>query len=567
MLAIEVRYLTGRCVATDSTSRFDAEWPPHPARLFSALVAAWASADDGAPSSEEAEVLRWLETLPAPGIEATDATEREVVQVFVPVNDTTVMSPPDPAPLDEARRALQAAEEDLARLGPTPDVSARKAAEKARAKAEKEVDKADKKLAAAIEKDLAPGKTTKDGLAAAMGLLPESRGRQPRTFPSVTPESPRVVFAWPDARPDEAQRARLDRIARRVVRLGHSSSLVSLSLCEPPSAVRWRPHELGERVLRVVGQGQLDALVSHHRVHREIDPRVMPTRFQRYTERALPDAASIPATVFGRDWVVFRRIGGVSLPMVAGPKVARTLRRSMLAWAERAGGGISEALSGHKPDGAPTEVDHVAFVPLPFVGGDHATGMLMGVAMVLPRALDEAGRRSIYRPLAVWEGEMRAEDEEAPTLVLTLGEIGTWEIARVDERAERTTLRPETWCTPSRVWLSATPVALDRNPGDLTGRDPVKLEVAVAEARATIARACERIGLPTPSEIEILPAAPWAGAAKAKHFAPFPDDPKRPRRVLTHARIAFEVPVVGPILIGAGRYAGLGLFRPEVTHG
>lgn len=565
MLAIEVRYLTGRCVATDSTSRFDAEWPPHPARLFSALVAAWATADEGAPDPAEAEALRWLEGLPAPGIEASDASEREVVQVFVPVNDTAVLSLPNPEALLDARAALKEAEEALAAAA---DASARKVAEKARAKAEKEVDKAGKKLAAAIDKELAPGKTTKDGLAAAVGLLPESRGRQPRTFPSVTPEAPRVVFSWPEARLDDARRERLDRIARRVVRLGHSSSLVSLRLCEPPEVVRWRPHDLGERMLRVVGQGQLDALVNHHRTHREIEPRVMPTRFQRYTERALPPATAIPATIFGRDWVVLRRTGGAALPMVAGPKVARTLRRSMLAWAERAGGGISEALSGHKADGSPTELDHVAFVPLPFVGGEHATGALLGVAMVLPRALDEAARRSVYRPLAAWEEAMRSEDyEAAPTLILTFGEIGTWEIERVDERVERTTLRPETWCTPARVWLSATPVALDRNPGDLLGRDPEKLAVALAEARTTIARACERIGLPTPSDIEILPAAPWAGGAKAKHFAPFPEDAQRPRRVLTHARLEFDEAVAGPILIGAGRYSGLGLFRPEVTHG
>ena len=39
MFAIRVECLTGRYVATAYDDRSRAEWPPHPARLFSALVA------------------------------------------------------------------------------------------------------------------------------------------------------------------------------------------------------------------------------------------------------------------------------------------------------------------------------------------------------------------------------------------------------------------------------------------------------------------------------------------------------------------------------------------------
>ena len=40
-LTIAWEYLTGYAVATDPTSRDRAEWPPHPARVFMALAAAW----------------------------------------------------------------------------------------------------------------------------------------------------------------------------------------------------------------------------------------------------------------------------------------------------------------------------------------------------------------------------------------------------------------------------------------------------------------------------------------------------------------------------------------------
>ncbi len=48
MLALRVEYLTGVCMATqyDDPGRSTAEWPPHPDRLYSALVAAAAEPKD-----------------------------------------------------------------------------------------------------------------------------------------------------------------------------------------------------------------------------------------------------------------------------------------------------------------------------------------------------------------------------------------------------------------------------------------------------------------------------------------------------------------------------------------
>lgn len=564
MLAIQLRYLTGRCVATAYSNRFEPEWPPHPARFFSALVATWAHADDTEPDREERSVLKWFETLPAPHIVASDAWVREVVQVYVPVNDVSVLSPPDPRPLNEARTNLAEAEALLAR--PDLTAAARKDTDKQRAKIAKELDKLEKRYLAALAKDIAPGKVSDSAIKSAVAVQPESRTRQPRTFPSVTPVDPRVVFMWPEVTPSEAQLAVLDRLLARIVRLGHSSSLVSASLCRAAQTARWRPHDEGELVLRIVQPGQLDALVEHHAQHREIEPRVMPARFQRYTERPATVESAMVRSVFGEDWIVLRRVSGPSLPMAAGPGVARTLRRALLAWADRAGVPISEALSGHKPDRSPSEDDHVAFVPLPFVGHARATGDLLGVALVLPRALSHVARRQVFAPLAAWEDAERLDDEDTPELTLTLGQAGQWRIERLDERAAQSTLRSDTWCRPSRAWVSATPVALDRNPGDLSSRDPDKLAGAVANAVESVSQACVRIGLPRPTEVAILPAAPLSGGAKAHAFQPFPSEQGKLRRVLTHARLVFGEDVRGPLLIGAGRYLGLGLFRPEGGH-
>src|SRR5512146_2289711 len=93
MLAIEVELLTGRYIATRYNDRTRAEWPPHPARLFSALVATHYAKDPPVPAERAA--LEWLERqVPPPSLHASlddETAEREPHTVFVPVNDPTVV--------------------------------------------------------------------------------------------------------------------------------------------------------------------------------------------------------------------------------------------------------------------------------------------------------------------------------------------------------------------------------------------------------------------------------------------------------------------------------------------
>ena len=42
---------------------------------------------------------------------------------------------------------------------------------------------------------------------------------------------------------------------------------------------------------------------------------------------------------------------------------------------------IPEGLSGHQPSGRPTLEPHVGFLPLPYVGFEHADGRIMGLAV------------------------------------------------------------------------------------------------------------------------------------------------------------------------------------------
>jgi len=541
MLAIELTFLTDRYVATSYNDRRRAEWPPHPARFFSALAATHFAADPC--PAEEREALAWLEALEAPQLAVPAASEREVVTVFVPVNDGSLLKS-----FDDLRDKLDAAR----------TVDDKKA-----------VAKLDKKLREAIAKDAAaPDKYAKEAPAAALSLLPEHRGKQPRTFPSVTPATPKMTFIWPDATPTPGRREALDRLLARLTRVGHSSSLVSAQLVDAPPTPTLVPAEVGMR-LRTTRPGQLMALEEAFLRHRETEPRVMPARFQSYAPVAGPRALDEAASVFSDEWLVLASADGPVLPITAGPAVARAVRRALMSFHD--GGPVPAMLSGHTPEGAPSGLDHLAIVALPYVGGPHADGALLGLALVFPRQAGDEARRTIYRDVADWEARARGESQNeelpegaVPRVALNLGAPGVWLLERVEGLPKLKNLQSAGWCGPARTWSSATPVALDRNPGELRARDPARLARALGEARATIVAACVRIGLPEPREIEILPAAPWSGAAKAKHYPSFSQGKDRGTpRVLTHARLVFPMAVRGPVLLGAGRYHGLGLFRPE----
>lgn len=559
MLTMRVELLTGRYVATAYNDRRTAEWPPHPARLFSALVATWANADE--PDAAERTALEWLERAGAPLIRASTCAERDVMTHYVPVNDTTVL--PD---LSLARARLLECEHEvekvLVAVSATEAVGGNTAAlarklERARKKSDAQRQKLRERTASAV----AVGRRTDAGVKAAEGLLPGGRLRQPRHFPSVTPEVPVVELTW-SADPPPEVRAALAGLGSRVIRLGHSSSLVNCAVVERAGGdANWCPDEDGQELLRVPLPGQLERLEAAFELHGEIEPRVLPCRFERYRHGA-PGMTSEPAPrpVLGDDWIVFRRAGGPAFHATRAVDVAYAVRGALLSFADDP---PPETISGHREDGSPARRPHVAVIPLPFVGHEHADGRLLGVAIVLPRNLPPSDRQAVLRAVGRWEEASRLEDEETPIVPVQLGAAGVLELERIAwGEAGLSGLRSSTWCRPSKVWMSATPVALDRNPGHLRARDPVKAAAAHREAEGVIAHACQNIGLPEPVAVTVLPSITMPGVTKAQQFPPFPPRDGGPRRVKVHVRVEFPVAVCGPLILGAGRYFGLGLMRP-----
>jgi CRISPR-associated protein Csb2 len=530
MLAIEVELLTGCYAATAHNDRRRAEWPPHPARLFSALVAVLH--DREAVDQAERDALLWLEQQGAPSLRVDPEEKvgrRQVHDVYVPVNDITF------------------GDDDAIRNSEMKLAAAKSSADRIKAQAAVDM---------AVKNAFALSKCSDKALKIAAALLPERRIRQVRTFPVVLPETPAFAFLWPNADP-APHRGALTRLCARVTRLGHSSSLVRCAMVESGLSPTLLPNENGDVVLRVFGPGQLDRLVGAFEHHRGCQSRVLPARPQRYGP-AFESMGSTPhvASAFSsNDWVIFERVGGSRPVASRATDLARALRGALIE--VHGNQNLPTSLSGHTEHG-PTHQPHLAFVPLPLVGNEHADGALMGCALVLPRELPKNDREVLLRLVAKWEKE-RAN--ERGNLTLAGGSLPPFHVRRIEASA-KATLDPMRWSRASRRFITATPIALDKNPGNLRSNTGSTARKAVLEAQANISNACYRVvGIrPISVEVSLVPLLP--GAQHVRAFPPWPGRPGRTPRVRVHADIQFAEPVSGPLLLGAGRYFGLGLCLP-----
>ena len=541
-LGIEVNFLTGRYVATFHNDRRQPEWPPHPARLFSALVAAWADADE--PDQSERGALEWLEAQGHPAVAASRAVPRKVVSHFVPVNDAAVVSRTfQRRKADKVRVLTEQLHQELAASG---------------GEATKNAIRIQRKVARERAVDAQVDQVGNTNPVSALRMLPEHRGKQERFFPSVTPDEARVTYIWDGPSPDGTGEI-LDRLLGRVTRLGHPSSLVSCRVAPDPSVPTLVPGDGGGQSLRSIRRGQLAELERQFERHRESGPRALPYTDVRYravtgtsqtAEPHEPDTAG--------DWIVFELAhDSRAFPATRAVDLARSMRSAVLHYAEDP---IPEGISGHTPAGDPTAAPHVAFLPLPYVGFERADGRLLGIAVSVPRTLPEAARRALFRAIGTWEDAVGSHP-----LQLALGSRGVVRMSRQRGPATLVSLRPEVWSRHSRRWVSATPIALPRHPGRLRKGTAAARAKAWSLAESAVADACIHVGLPVPSAVQVSLTPFITGARPVGGFPAFTRNArsgKPVRRQLVHASLTFEAVVTGPMMLGTGRFLGLGLMRP-----
>jgi CRISPR-associated protein Csb2 len=583
MLAISAELLTGRYTATSFNQWDVAEWPPHPARLFSALVAAWADVDE--PDPIERDALLWLESQGPPALTCSDdaaTAKRAPVDVYVPVNDARAL-----------RTDLSKSYERMANAEAQTQAAAESGDDRATALAARSLEQVRSKAAADARKAAsASGPESGPVARAVLAVLPEHRAKQARRFPTVIPDDDLIWFSWPDAEASPEQRDILDRLCSRVGRLGHSSSLVSCRVqtagVPAPTLV---PSSDGTQPLRVPQAGLLDRLDEEFEVHQGREQRTLPAATAFYRKPTARRTVA-PGPLLGGDWIVLglpRRLeepAGAAIAVTRSLDLARAVRGALLRHGDQPS---PEVLTGHRErrpgeQGSPaTDRPHLAIVPLPDVAHEHSDGVVHGVALVLPCDPTDADRAAVERALAGWTGanvrEVRLGGAgggvglhlDPPRLHRATGSVVTGVEASVVEVDGRATIDRRFWCRPARHWVTATPIALDRFPGDLHAAVPEVRDAAREEAVGTIVKACGLAGFPQPADVAIafdgfLRAVPGTGRRgtrrAGRRFPVFKAGTSGQTRMTVHARIEFEAPVTGPVLLGAGRFLGYGLCLP-----
>lgn len=511
-MIIRCEFLTSRYVAKETHT--SVEWPPHPARLFYALVSALHAFDADAEGFEnsEREALVWLESLDNPTIycpQQDTISHRETVKHYVPVNDP-------PKKLQQGDR-------------PKPD------------------------------------------------HLPELREKTARAFPTLSfaAGSNTVFFQWQNVDGGKYLDG-LNSLFGRVSYLGHSSSLVALGFANAipneTSLVIWHPNaEAGNgRVFRRISTGLLEMLEGFYEPNELSQQNYrLPSDLVRYSTAADEHPERFQSrSHFGSRWVVYRFPEWARVSLTASLALTTNLKTEACRLASEAGANISRVakamISGHKvQSGDPVEGPHVAWIALPYVGHRNASGLVFGVAAVLPQSLENPENRSlaaeIHRVLhGIHSLPFRGSTIGLERVIHKQSALPTFPQA----------LTPKRWCTASKVWASVTPMALDRFPGFLFGRarrseaEVESTEKAFEEAKASIRQSCANIGLPEPLEVAISKVS-WVESCPPIHqFAPVKKVSNKPKPVHAHVRLTFEDPVAGPILLGRLRYLGMGLFVP-----
>ncbi|MEW6745351.1 MAG: type I-U CRISPR-associated protein Csb2 [Planctomycetota bacterium] len=522
MLVLRVEFLTGVCMATrhNDPTRSAPEWPPHPDRLYSALVAAAAEPDGSGGTdlpSGAVQALRWLAEqcwgengeCKAPLLHASHAHRRTMPAVPMPSNP----------------------HEDEVWQKPKKDGSR------------------------------SPQKSFDFRT-----LLPVHRKKALLPVPAVVPEEPAVYFVWPDADAGE-QLAVLRSICDRVTYLGRSRSLVHVTIEDDAPSPTHVPDPFGGLELRVPAKRRLDYLIDKFRRDGGKPEPNPPTRY-RLTHVA-PLRPEGMRTVFQRLWVFQPGEGDPALPAVATIKLTQALRRALLKsvhdvvcgcerWREQVPSchearecyaKIPGTLSGHAPDCSRLDAPHVAFAALPFVHPvqRHADGGIKGVGVLVPRDLE----RDVSVMTVLAQG-LRGIEREG----LRIPEVGQWHLREVlADDPSLTTLDPRTWTRPARTWTTVTPMVFGRFPKARNG----------GEAKVVL-DSLQLVGI-DPSRVVDLAVgrhSPLHGVPPSWSFKTNRgrDEAKGPRRPIRHVTVRFDAPVAGPLALGPLRYFGLGLMRP-----
>ncbi len=484
------------------------DWPPSPARLFQALVAGAAQGETL--GEEDRHAFAWLESLEAPVIVAPPMRAGQGFKNFVPNNDLDAVGG-DPGRISEIRTPKQI---------------------------------------------------------------------RPILFDAAIPLL--YVWAFGEVPGAEADAQRICAIAERLYQLGRGIDMAWASgeildeseaearLTVQGSALHRPSGGTGGMMLAVPLAGSLDSLIERH--------RKMRARFQMIYEskpsKKDPDRKVAAGQIFVQPSKPrFRQVAydspsvrllfdliGEGAPWRLDRIVALTehvrdeaAKRLKEQWPDKADT-IHNAIVGRRDADEADKATRLRITPLPSIGHQHADHAIRRILVEIPPNCP-----------------LRAGDVEwAFSGLLILSEQGEilCELATASERGMlvRYGLAP---AAPARRWRTVTPVAL---PPQTARRriDPARrraeakggAERAEEEGKAILAviGALRHASLPPHFNAVHVQREPFeAKGARAEVFAP---GTRFAKERLWHVEMTFAEAIRGPLILGDGRYLGLGLMAP-----
>ena len=480
--------------------RHACEWPPAPARLFQALLSG-AARGATVPAVAQA-ALDWLQTLPPPVIAAPRGIPGQACINYVPNNDLDAVL---------------------------------------------------------------PGRRYEDAVARTR----VGKRIRPTLFDAAAP----ILYCWFVLNGDDGHAPALCAVADEVYQLGRG---VDMAWAE---AVVVDSDDAERRIARhggIVhrpsggGEGSQDLLCPRPGLRQSLTARFdgMGARFQvggtaRKPVRAFvqPPKPRLQRVAYGADphrfvfelregdaraaYAGWPLSGASALVQSARDKAAEHLRAAVPDLADP----VEHYLIGCDA-GEEDKSSRVRIVPIPSVGHEHADLSIRRLAVWVPPTC----------PLAsddvAWAFSQVAWADDDGVIVR--------ELHRVDDDGMVVRFQRR-----GRHWRSVTPLALPiarrrRIDPDRRAEDAkAGAERAAEEARAVAAvhHALRHAGVVVPMARVLVQREPFARhGARAERFA---QGTRFPKETLWHAAITFTEPVSGPLLLGNGRFLGLGLMRSE----
>ena len=374
-----------------------------------------------------------------------------------------------------------------------------------------------------------------------------------------------VHYLWPiegsDGVAEQPHLELLCREARHLLALGWGLDQVvgnGRILTDSESAAlpgeRWRPwggHRPGEPTWRVPTDGSLDDLEQVHesflvRVDgKQYHPPRKPSRFSivsyfrtrgRIWSGARASDAGDDRALPVRSYAAFELPEGVAFRQENVAKVGAMLRslagRLARDDTHQFPGGSETYVAGHTGQQERTP-PRFSYLPLPTIGHEHADGMIRRLLVAEPFGGD--GVHAGWAQGRLRNATMRDEEGNQWGIL-----FDPW------REASKGLLRRYVSAAPT--WSTVTPVIL---PGFDDGKH--------AKAEKLLVAAIRQADLPLDAvgELTIRKAPFWPGAQHPRQYAV----PAYLKHLPGwHVRVVFNQSVPGPLAIGAGRHAGLGIF-------